>query len=1031
MFGRKPYGRITTGAGGHSFLLSVLLLFCACVFLLRLLAGAGAPPLAAPPLRAAAAAHPASLAGSSPPPPVAPDFTSGPAPPLPYHGPTGLPSGLLLAGSAAEAMRARVAAGGAGVAPAWTLTPRQLCDLELLLNDGFSPLRGFMERDEYDSVLARMRLGAAHGGALWPLPVTLDVPAGVAAALSPGALLPLRDDHFNLLAVLEVGAGGPWAPDRAAEAAAAFGTVDPSHPGAAHLLGGGAHAWYVGGSVHGLRLPPHYDFPGLRRTPAEVRALAAGAGWKRMVAFQTRNPMHRAHVEVTRLAAARARAGLLLHPVVGVTKAGDVDAPTRVRAIASLLPGSEARRAPGAAAYYAPGAVALSLLPLAMRMGGPREALLHAIVRKNYGATHFIVGRDHAGAKDGRGRDFYGPRDAAALALAHEAELGIAIVAVDEVSYVPARDAYVPAGEVRPGEATRALSGTAVRAALASGAPIPAWFSDPAVVAILRASGPPPPAARGVAVFFTGLSGSGKSTLAGALAARLAALAPRRALTLLDGDAVRARLGGGLGFSLPDRAAAVERLGWVAGEVARAGGTAVAAPIAPAAAPRRAAADAVRAAGGAALLVHAAAPLAACAARDVKGLYRAAARAFSGGGGGVLDLPALAAGGDVTGLTAPYELPTGGAAYAAHVTLDTANCAVEEGVAALIGALAAEGFIELPAEVATAEEGALAAALRDGWDAPSVAAAAGARGARPLSPCVARALASAADLQALFTGAQADPGARLCVADADAAGPPGAPRVLHGGLPAAGSPAAAALRAAAAQGAGIPPGGAPLRVALLLAPHARALRALTAAAEAEGTPWALLADARVDAAEAAGGAEAARAPGAPPPNPDAPLPPADALPPLFARRGAAHPAATPPRAAPPAATLFAAYDLWAGARWAAHYAPSELAAATGAAAGAGRLAVAHPRLAQLAEHVLRLDPCATARVALPALGGEGTRPARAVDQPPLAAALAAELAGEGAHAQGEQAARAAAQAFVAAVLNAAERFPARVQVVYY
>ena len=386
--------------------------------------------------------------------------------------------------------------------PSWDLHPRQLCDLELLLNGGFSPLRGFLGRADYESVCARMRLA---NGTLWPIPVTLDVTEELGERLSPGASLALRDPEGVMLAVLRV--SETWRPDRLAEARAVLGSTDPAHPGVAHLLER-SHPVYVGGEVEGVERPRHYDFKPLRLTPAELRAEFARLGWRQVVAFQTRNPMHRAHHELTLRAATECEANLLIHPVVGMTKPGDIDHYTRVRCYEALL------------GRYPQHTAKLALLPLAMRMAGPREALWHAIIRKNHGCTHLIVGRDHAGpGKDATGQPFYGPYDAQELLRAHEAELGVAMVPFRNMVYVEDRDGYLPDDEVPAGSRVLDLSGTELRRRLSEGREIPHWFTFPEVAEELRRSHPPRKR-QGFTVFFTGLSGSGKSTIANVAAGR-------------------------------------------------------------------------------------------------------------------------------------------------------------------------------------------------------------------------------------------------------------------------------------------------------------------------------------------------------------------------------------------------------------------------------------------------------------------------------------------------------------------------------
>ncbi|HBG51814.1 MAG TPA: adenylyltransferase, partial [Gammaproteobacteria bacterium] len=485
--------------------------------------------------------------------------------------------------------------------PGWHLTPRQLCDLELLLNGGFSPLEGFMGQADYAAVLADMRLA---DGTLWPMPITLDVDATFADKLSIGDWIGLHDPEGVLIAVMRV--DERWQPDFGAEGEAIFGTRDEAHPGVAYLLHR-SHPVYIGGPVHGLDAPTHYDFKSRRHTPAELRALFDKLGWRRIVAFQTRNPMHRAHQELTIRAAREAEANLLIQPVVGMTKPGDIDYYTRVRCYEQLLK------------RYPEQTTQLSLLPLAMRMGGPREALWHAIIRKNHGCTHFIVGRDHAGpGKDSQGRDFYGPYDAQELVAQHEAELGITMVPFQEMVYVENRAQYAPGNEVQPGETVLNISGTEFRRRLREGADIPEWFSYPEVVAELKRSYPPRQQ-QGFTVFFTGLSGSGKSTIANALMVKLMEMGGRP-VTLLDGDLVRKHLSSELGFSKEHRNLNILRIGYVAAEITKHRGIAVCAPIAPYRETRRQVREMVQAGGGF-IEVHVATPLEVCEARDRKGLY--------------------------------------------------------------------------------------------------------------------------------------------------------------------------------------------------------------------------------------------------------------------------------------------------------------------------------------------------------------------------------------------------------------------------
>ena len=537
--------------------------------------------------------------------------------------------------------------------PSHDLTPRQLCDLELLLDGGFSPLAGFMTRRDYDRVCAEMRLA---DGALWPMPITLDVPEALAEALEPGANLALRDPEGVMLAALRV--EEVWTPDRRAEAEAVFGTASPEHPGAAHLIER-TQPCYVGGTLTGVQPVTHYDYRLLRHSPRELRAEFAKLGWTRVVAFQTRNPMHRAHQELTLRAAKEVEASLLIHPVVGMTKPGDVDHYTRVRCYQALL-----HRYPRKTAL-------LSLLPLAMRMGGPREAVWHAIIRKNYGCTHLIVGRDHAGpGADSAGKPFYGPYDAQQLLREHEAELGVAMVPFQMMVYVEGSDSYEPVDQVAPGARTLNLSGTELRARLAAGKEIPSWFTFPDVAEELRRSHPPRHR-QGFTVFFTGLSGSGKSTIANALLVKFLEMGGRP-VTLLDGDLVRKHLSSELGFSKAHRDVNIRRIGYVASEITKNGGIAVCAPIAPYDAVRKDVRSMVQPLGGF-VLVHVDTPVEVCEQRDRKGLY-AKARA------GIIK--------EFTGVSDPYEEPAD-----ADLAIDTTALTAEEAAQQIVLHLEKEGYV--------------------------------------------------------------------------------------------------------------------------------------------------------------------------------------------------------------------------------------------------------------------------------------------------------------------------------------------------
>jgi len=542
----------------------------------------------------------------------------------------------------------------AGKYPSWDLTERQLCDVELLLNGAFSPLEGFLGKDDYAGVVKTMRLA---NGTLWPIPVTLDVTEKFADGLSVGDKIALRDLEGVILATLEI--SDVWKPDLDAEAQGVYGTTDDTHPAVNYLRNIG-NPVYVGGKLRGVEAPTHYDFKHLREGPGEVRARFKKLGWRKVVAFQTRNPIHRAHQELTLRAARDVEANLLIHPVVGMTKPGDVDHFTRVRCYEQILK------------RYPEQTTALSLLNLAMRMGGPREALWHAIIRKNYGCTHLIVGRDHAGpGKDSKGKDFYGPYDAQELLKEHEKELDITMVPFQLMVYAENRAQYIPIDEKTDEDRVLDISGTELRRRLQEGLEIPEWFSFPDVVAELRRTHPPRHK-QGFTVFFTGLSGSGKSTIANALMVKLMEMGGRP-VSLLDGDIVRKNLSSELGFSKEHRDLNIRRIGYVASEITKNGGIAICAPIAPYAATRRAVRHAINPVGGF-IEIHVATPLEVCEQRDRKGLY------------------ALARAGKIkefTGISDPYEVPEN-----AEMVIDTVDITPDLAAHRILVKLEAMGFIK-------------------------------------------------------------------------------------------------------------------------------------------------------------------------------------------------------------------------------------------------------------------------------------------------------------------------------------------------
>ena len=536
----------------------------------------------------------------------------------------------------------------------WDLNERQVCDAELLLNGAFSPLNGFLTQADYQHVCSDMRLA---DGTLWPIPVNLDVTEAFADSISAGERIALRHPEGMVLAVMTV--EDIYRPDMSAEAKQVYGSTDEVHPEVFRLLRQ-ANPVYVGGRLEGVELPPHHTFKHLRHTPRELRDWFMKLGWNNVVAFQTRNPMHRAHVELAKRASQKGEANLLIHPVVGMTKPGDVDYFVRVRCYQEVVK------------HFPEQTTALSLLPLAMRMGGPREALWHAIIRKNYGCSRFIVGRDHAGpGKDSRGEDFYGPYDAQDMVRRHEQELGIAMQPFEEMVYVEDRAQYMPRSEVPPDARILNISGTELRRRLKEGLELPDWFSYPEVIANLRQAFPPK-REQGFTVFFTGLSGSGKSTIANVLMAKLMEMGTRP-VTLLDGDLVRKHLSSELGFSKEHRELNIKRIGYVASEITKNRGIAICAPIAPYTATRRQVREMIGQYGGF-IEVHVATPLEVCEQRDRKGLY-AKARA------GLIK--------QFTGIDDPYEEPEN-----AEVTVDTSKYTADELANQVLLHLEKQGYID-------------------------------------------------------------------------------------------------------------------------------------------------------------------------------------------------------------------------------------------------------------------------------------------------------------------------------------------------
>jgi sulfate adenylyltransferase len=555
---------------------------------------------------------------------------------------------LVLSGKAREEVLGR-----APQLPSIKISMRNLCDLELLATGAFSPLDRFMGKADYERVLHEMRLG---DGVLFPLPITLT--ADPKELPTVGEELVLRNANNEVMAVMRLDEVYHW--DAANEGALAYGSTDAKHPMVSEMA-----RWNkvcISGPLQVVNLPTYHDFVDLRRTPAQVRALLEGMGQENVVAFQTRNPLHRIHEELTKRAAAQVGGSLLIHPVVGMTKPGDVDHYTRVRIYKALVDN-----------YYDKKSTVLSLLPLAMRMAGPREVLLHAIIRRNHGANHFIVGRDHAGpGKDSAGKPFYGPYDAQEQMKKYEHELGVKMIPFEELVYLPDEERYVEGKDVPDGARTLNISGTQVRDEyLAKGKLLPEWFTRPETAEILREMYPPRHK-QGFCIWFTGLSGSGKSATTQILTSLL--LERGREVAILDGDVVRTHLSKGLGFSKEDRDTNILRIGFVAGEIVHAGGAVICAAISPYRAARNEARHMV---GESFIMAYMDTPVEVCEQRDVKGLYVKARQAMADGH------PM-----GFTGVDDPYEPPV-----EPEITLKGYGATPEENARKVVEYLEAQGFL--------------------------------------------------------------------------------------------------------------------------------------------------------------------------------------------------------------------------------------------------------------------------------------------------------------------------------------------------
>ena len=528
-----------------------------------------------------------------------------------------------------------------------TLSLKQQCDLEMISNGAFSPLLTFNNQKDYEEILLNNKL---LNGAIWPIPIVLDVPDNFLKALDKNEHISLRNAEGFLLAILKVKEF--WSPNKKDEANSVFKTIDQNHPGVDYLFNH-TNSNYISGELVPIQSNKYFDFTHLRKSPQAVRDLFRSNHWKDVIAFQTRNPMHRAHFELTRLAMEQHNAKLLIHPVIGISKPGDIDHFTRVKCYQHIIK------------YYPENSVELSLINLAMRMAGPKEALWHAIIRKNYGCNRIIIGRDHAGpGVNAEGKPYYQPYDAQELIAQYQEELEIKMVPFKEMVFAKNKKTYLPLDKIEQDDPIEKLSGTQFKELLQQRTEIPTWYSFPEVIHELRKRFPKLHN-QGLTVFFTGLSGAGKSTLANAIMYKLMETEDRP-ITLLDGDIVRQHLSSELGFSKEDRDIHVKRIGYVASEITKHGGVAICAPIAPYSNTRKVVRNMIDEVGSF-VEIHVATPLSVCEERDTKGLYKQA-RA-----GKILDF---------TGVSDPYEEPEN-----PEITVDTSDITVEESSALILDKL--------------------------------------------------------------------------------------------------------------------------------------------------------------------------------------------------------------------------------------------------------------------------------------------------------------------------------------------------------
>ncbi len=538
--------------------------------------------------------------------------------------------------------------------PSVDLNNQQLCDLELLLNRGMYPLSGYLDRQDYEEVLKNMRL---VDGTIWPMPICLDVDEKTASVLKPGNCLALNDSEGFMLAILTI--GDIWQPDLKQEAQAVYGTSDPDlHPGVRTFFA--RHDWYISGRLEGISLPVHYDFKELRLTPSEAHRLFTLNGWRRIVGFHTEAYLHCAHKEMIQQAAREAGASVFLQPMVGLDHPGNLDHYTHVCCYQEIVK------------KFPRNMISLGLLPLASRQAGPREALWQAIIKKNFGCSHFLVEADHGDpfASNLQHENFYPPHAAQELVRQYEDETGIKMIAARRMVYVEDKAQYLPEEEIQPGMNIKHISSGELKRRLENDIEIPSWFSYPEVVAELRHAFPPR-SRQGFTIFITGLSGSGKSTLAKVLLVKFMEMRDRP-VTLLDGDIVRKNLSSELTFTREHRNLNTTRIGFVAGEITKNGGIALCAPIAPYEESRRINRELISRYGGY-IEVFMATPIKVCEQRDRKGLY---AKARDG------KIKSF------TGVSDPYAKPS-----SPELTIDTTEVSPAEAAQEVLLFLEEKGYL--------------------------------------------------------------------------------------------------------------------------------------------------------------------------------------------------------------------------------------------------------------------------------------------------------------------------------------------------